>query len=249
MRPIIIAGNWKMNLNLSSAKSLADGIKKGLPELKNTKVWVFPSHLHIPTVVESLKGSPVEVGVQNSYPSDLTAMTGETSPIQAEDFGIKLGLVGHSERREFLKETNEICREKTLFLLNRGWTVCYCVGEKLEERESGNTFTVLEKQIKEGLADVPTNLLSQLVIAYEPVWAIGTGKTATPEIAQEAHAFIRRQIAEMKGSNLDIANAMPILYGGSVKPDNVKSLLEKEDIDGGLVGGASQKLDSFLGLL
>lgn len=249
MRPTIIAGNWKMNLNLSQAKAIAEGLKKDLPELGNTKVWVFPSHLHIPAVAFALQGSPVEVGVQNFYPSDLTAMTGETSPTQAEDFGVKLGLVGHSERREFLKETNSQCKEKTDFLLRKGWTVCYCVGEKLEERESGKTFSVLKSQIQEGLQGISSELLSKVVVAYEPVWAIGTGKTATPEIAQEAHAFIRKEIAQLPGSSEDIASSMPILYGGSVKPDNVKSLLAQADIDGGLVGGASQKLDSFLGLL
>jgi triosephosphate isomerase (TIM) len=249
MRPTIIAGNWKMNLGLSEAKTLAEGIKKGLPSLKDTLVWVFPSHLHIPAVVEAVKGSPITVGVQNIHPSDLTAMTGETAPHQAEDFGIKLGLVGHSERRQFHGETNKICLDKTYFLLNRGWKVVYCIGEKLEEREAGKTFEVLSTQIREGLEAIGSDLLKNVILAYEPVWAIGTGKTATPEMAQEAHAFIRKEVASLGSGNDAIAQAMPILYGGSVKPDNIKSLLEKEDIDGGLVGGASQKTDSFLGLL
>lgn len=249
MRPTIIAGNWKMNLNLAEAKAIATGLKDGLPKLENKKVWVFPSNLHIPAVTDILKGSPIEVGVQNFYPSELTAMTGESAPAQAEEFGIKLALVGHSERRQFLSETNQSCREKTLFLLKKGWTVVYCIGEKLEERESNKTFEILSSQVKEGISDIPTELFANLVLAYEPVWAIGTGKTATPEIAQEAHAFIRKELAACKNSSQRIADSTPILYGGSVKPENIQSLLVKEDIDGGLVGGASQKTESFLGLL
>jgi triosephosphate isomerase (TIM) len=249
MRPTIIAGNWKMNLSLVEAKALATGIKDGIPKLENTKVWVFPSQLHIPAVTDILKGTLVEVGIQNFYPSERTAMTGESAPEQAEEFGIKLALVGHSERRQFLSETNASCLAKIIFLLHKGWTVVYCIGEKLEDRESGNTFSVLSSQIKEGLQGIPAELFSHLVLAYEPVWAIGTGKTATPEIAQEAHAFIRKEIAALPSLSQKVADSTPILYGGSVKADNIRSLLEKEDIDGGLVGGASQKTDSFLALL
>lgn len=249
MRPTIIAGNWKMNLGLSEAKALAEGIRKGLPSSLQSEVWVFPSHLHIPAVVEAVKDSPIQVGVQNIHPSDLTAMTGETAPHQAEDFGIRLGLVGHSERRQFHYETNKSCSDKIYFLLSRGWKVVYCIGESLEEREAGKTFAVLQSQVREGLENIDSEHLKNVILAYEPIWAIGTGKTATPEMAQEAHASIRKEVATLVSGNEEIAQAMPILYGGSVKHDNVKSLLEKEDIDGGLVGGASQKVDSFLGLL
>lgn len=249
MRPTIIAGNWKMNLNLAQAKEIATGLKAGLPKLENKQVWIFPSHLHIPAVVEIAKGSPIQVGIQNFTASDLTAMTGETAPAQAADFGINLALVGHSERRQFLGETNKSCRDKNAFLLSRGWTVVYCIGELLEERESGKTFSILEAQIREGLESIPKEQLAKLVLAYEPVWAIGTGKTATPEIAEEAHAFIRKTVASLPNAGSQVAESMPILYGGSVKPDNVASLLAMPNIDGGLVGGASQKTDSFLGLL
>ncbi|WCL48297.1 triose-phosphate isomerase [Leptospira sp. GIMC2001] len=248
MRPTILAGNWKMNLSLSEATELARGIRDGYKSDSKKEAWVFPSHLHIPGVSEILSGTNVKVGLQNIYPSALTAMTGEISPDQGEDFGIKLALVGHSERRQFLGETNAVCREKVHFLLTKGWTVVYCIGEKIEEREAGKTFDILSSQIKEGLKDISSDLMTKLVLAYEPVWAIGTGKTATPEIAQEAHAFIRKEISQLFVGGDKIADAMPILYGGSVKPDNVKSLLDQKDIDGGLVGGASQKVSSYLGL-
>ncbi|MCG9876786.1 MAG: triose-phosphate isomerase [Leptospiraceae bacterium] len=249
MRPVIIAGNWKMNLSHAEATKLSRGLKNDKPKDGKRAVWVFPSHLHLPSVSEILDGSGISVGLQNFYPSELTAMTGETSPVQAEELGIKLALVGHSERRQFLAETNASCREKINFLLNRKWTVVYCVGESLAERESGRTFEVLSSQIHEGLKDIPSSLFANLVLAYEPVWAIGTGKTATPQIAEEAHAFLRKEIAGLFVGGETIAEAMPILYGGSVKPDNIASLLAEKNIDGGLVGGASQKLESFLGLL
>ncbi len=249
MRPTIIAGNWKMNLNMADAKQLASGLKEKLPNNKDREVWIFPSHLHVPSVSQVVEGSRIRVGIQNFFPSELTAMTGETSPAQAEEIGIHLALVGHSERRQFLGETNQSCRDKIDFLLKRKWTVVYCVGETLEERESGRTFEVLSSQVKEGLKGIPSTSFSKLVLAYEPVWAIGTGKTATAQIAQEAHAFLRKEIAGLFVGGEAIAESVPILYGGSVKPDNVKSLLAEKDIDGGLVGGASQKLDSFLGLL
>jgi len=246
MRPTIIAGNWKMNLDLRSVREISEGLRSKLSLPPGWEAWVFPSHLHIPIVAEILAGSPVQVGIQNVYPAPLSAMTGETSPLQAEDFGIRLALVGHSERREFLKETNAVCRDKIHFLLKRGWRVCYCVGETLEEREAGQTYSVLSLQIREGLSSIPSEILSGLAIAYEPVWAIGTGKTATPQTAEEAHSFLRKEIEELYGATF--SRSIPILYGGSVKPENLSDLLAEKDIDGGLVGGVSQKLDSFLGL-
>lgn len=249
MRRKIIAGNWKMNLTLSEAKAIATGLKDKVSSQTAVQVMVFPSSLHLPAVAEILSGTDVVTGAQNAYPAALTAMTGEICPAQLADFGIKTVLVGHSERRQFLGETSEICNEKIKFFLNSGVRVVYCIGETLAERESQNTFTVLSDQIKKGLFGIESSKFKDLVIAYEPVWAIGTGKVATPEQAEEAHAFVRKEIAGLFVGADKIAESIQILYGGSVKPDNIASLLAKPNIDGGLVGGASQKLDSFLGLI
>jgi len=250
MRKKIIAGNWKMNLNLSAAKALAEGTKAGIQgKSLNCEVQVFPSNVHLPLVASIFAGTEVLVGAQNSYPSQLTAMTGEISPDQLEDFGIKLILVGHSERRQFLGETNSSCNSKLKFFLSKSIRTVYCIGETLAERESGKTFEVLAKQINEGLEGIGSELYKDLVIAYEPVWAIGTGKVATPEEAEEAHAFVRKTVSNLKTGGESVAIALRILYGGSVKPDNIASLLSKPNIDGGLVGGASQATDSFLKLI
>ena len=247
MREKIIAGNWKMNLNLKDASTLAKGIKAGFSEKKRKeKILVFPSFIHLPVVCEVLSGTEAEVGVQNIYPSNLSAFTGEISTDQLKDFGIRHILIGHSERRQFLKESNEFLNSKILFCLKEKFIPVFCIGETLDERESGKTFEVLKTQITEGLKSISPANAESLILAYEPVWAIGTGKVATPEQAEEAHLFVRKELASIFGQN--IADNIPILYGGSVKPDNVKSLLEKPNIDGGLVGGASQKTESYLSL-
>lgn len=248
MRQTILAGNWKMNLNLKQATELAEGLKAGLQSKKtNHKVMVFPSSVHLPKVSEILKGTAIEVGAQNIYPSNLAAFTGEICPDQLKDFGISTSLLGHSERRQFLKETNEILNQKIHFCLKQNVKVMYCIGETLEEREKSRTFEVVKTQIIDGLKNVSSSDMTNIIIAYEPVWAIGTGKVATPEQAQEVHAYIRGELKSVFSK--EIADKTIILYGGSVKPDNVKSLLDCPDIDGGLVGGASQKTDSFLALL
>lgn len=238
-----------MNLGRAQAIELATSIKNKLTKLdENVESYVFPSTIHLETVSEILKGSPIRVGCQNIYPSHLAAFTGETSIDQLKDMGIDLVMVGHSERRQFMNESNAFLREKNQFALENGLSVIYCVGETLEERESGSAKEVISRQIREGLQGISSSLFSNLQIAYEPVWAIGTGKVATPELAQEMHQAIRNEIAGLFQSGEEIAEKMPILYGGSVKPDNVKSLLSQKDIDGGLVGGASQKAETFLAL-
>ncbi|PJZ45569.1 triose-phosphate isomerase [Leptospira brenneri] len=248
MRKKIIAGNWKMNLTLAEGISIAKGLVSA-STTSSYEVMVFPSALHLESISTIAKGSNLIVGAQNAYQSGLTAMTGEISPVQLAELGIQTVLVGHSERRQFLGETSEFDNAKILHFLKSGLRVVYCVGETWAEREKGNTFTVLEDQIKKGLKDITSDLFAKLVIAYEPVWAIGTGKVATPVEAEEAHAFIRKEIGNLFVGTSAIAEKIQILYGGSVKPDNIKELLAKPNIDGGLVGGASQKLDSFLGLL
>lgn len=250
MRKKIIAGNWKMNLTLAEAKNLTGGLVSALASKPSEhEVMVFPTELHLTEVTQLSQGSSLIVGTQNAYPSPLNAMTGEVSPDQLKEIGIKTILVGHSERRQFLKETNATCQAKIAYFLKQGLRVVYCVGETLAEREAGQTFAVLASQVKEALAGLESGLFNNLVIAYEPVWAIGTGKVATPEQAEEAHLFIRKEITNLFVGAETIADSLRILYGGSVKPDNVKALLGKPNIDGGLVGGASQKLDSFLSLV
>lgn len=241
----IISGNWKMNLNLPSAIALAEGIKSG-GENQNYEMLVFPSSIHLQKVTEILKGSKVLVGAQNIYPSSLNAFTGEICVDQLKDLGISYALVGHSERRQFLKESNEFLNQKNLFLLKENFTAVYCIGETLEERESNQTFDIVKKQIHEGLKSVSKEDSKKIILAYEPVWAIGTGKVATPEQAEEVHLFIRNELKSIFDES--ISKEISILYGGSVKPDNIKALMSKPNIDGGLVGGASQKVESYLAL-
>ncbi|MBP7284551.1 MAG: triose-phosphate isomerase [Leptospiraceae bacterium] len=248
MRKKIMSGNWKMNLNLSQATELAEEIKKGLDSKKTSlELLVFPSALHLQKVTEILKGTSVLVGAQNIYPSGLAAYTGETSTDQLKDLGISHALVGHSERRQFLGETDAFLNQKILFLLKASFIPVFCIGETLQEREANKTFEVVKRQVTEGFKGVSADDAKKIIIAYEPVWAIGTGKVATPEQAEEVHAYIRKELSSLYNS--DISESISILYGGSVKPDNVKSLMEKPNIDGGLVGGASQKWDSYLALL
>ncbi|MCE9498971.1 MAG: triose-phosphate isomerase [Leptospira sp.] len=248
MRKKIISGNWKMNLNLAQATELAEGIKKGIQNKKSdAQLLVFPSTLHLQKVNEILTGTGVDVGCQNIYPSGLAAFTGETSTDQLKDLKIRYALIGHSERRQFMGETDEFLNRKITFCLKESFIPVFCIGETLGERESGKTFDVIKRQVVEGLRNITNDDAKKIIIAYEPVWAIGTGKVATPEQAEEAHAYVRSELKSLFGS--EVSEIIPILYGGSVKPDNVKSLLEKPNIDGGLVGGASQKTDSYLALI
>lgn len=247
MRDIIIAGNWKMNLSLDAAKKLAEGIRDGLAAVKkDAKALVFPSDLHIPMVSETLQGVDVGIGIQNIYPSKLAAFTGESCVEQIKDFNLQYVLLGHSERRQFLAESNEFLNQKLKHTLEAGMKVVFCIGETLEQRESGATNSIIETQLKEGLKDISAEKMKDVILAYEPVWAIGTGKVATTEQAQEVHKYSRQLIGELYGEK--ISQNTSILYGGSVKPDNVKALISQEDIDGALVGGASQKPDTFLAL-
>ncbi|EMJ93237.1 triose-phosphate isomerase [Leptospira alstonii serovar Pingchang str. 80-412] len=249
MRKTVIAGNWKMNLSEKEAVSLAQSIKEKIPSISKNKIsMVFPSTLHLTKVASILEGSGVIVGAQNCYHSGFAAFTGETSPDQLREVGVKVVMIGHSERRQFLGESSFFCNEKIRFLLKNGFTALYCVGETLLERESGKTFEIISSQIKEGLKEIESSSFSNLILAYEPVWAIGTGKVATPAEAQEVHAFIRKEVAELFVGASSVAESLSILYGGSVKPDNIQDLLKQKDIDGGLVGGASQKIDSYAGL-
>ncbi len=248
MRKKIIAGNWKMNLGAFQVAQLTEGLKKEIHKTNPSyEILVYPSFVHLHMSVEILRETRVKIGAQNIYPSKLAAYTGEISCEQLKELGIQYVLVGHSERRQFLKETDEFLNQKVLHILSESMIAMLCVGETIEQREAGQTFEVVKHQIHRGLAGVKPEQTSLLTIAYEPVWAIGTGKVATPEQAEEVHAFIRKELEVLFGKTY--SESMPILYGGSVKPDNIQALLAQPNIDGGLVGGASQKLESFLALL
>lgn len=241
MRRPLIAGNWKMYTVPSTAVTLAAELKQYTEGLDFADIAVFPPHLCIARVIKMLEGSKIAVGAQEMYWELEGAYTGATSAKMIADSGCAMVLIGHSERRTYFGETDEKVLKKATTALAEGLKPIICIGETLEQREAGITETVLQTQITDGMGDLKN--LSAVTIAYEPVWAIGTGKTATPDQAAEAHKYIRTLVAERWGA--DISGNIRILYGGSVKPDNARSLWEREDIDGFLVGGASLKADSF----
>jgi triosephosphate isomerase len=247
MRRKFVAGNWKMFTNAASARRLAKGIVEGLSGDTRVTVAVCPPFPYLGLVGETLRGSPVELGAQNFYPEKEGAFTGEVSPLMLQDLGCKYAILGHSERRHKMGEDDAFINRKVLLGLALGLHVILCVGETLKEREAGETASVLQRQIEGSLANLEAGTLPQLVVAYEPVWAIGTGRNATPEQAQEAHSFIRGQIRKKFGDFA--ASSLPIQYGGSVKPDNAASLMRQPDVDGALVGGASLKADDFLAIV
>lgn len=231
-----IVGNWKMNQETKEIQKFFEGLKHN----ENCHQWIAPQYIHIPqtlTLKQSFEG--ISIGAQNCSYDTKGAYTGEVSSNSLKEIGVDFVLIGHSERRSLFNESNETLNQKTKQALESGLTVIFCIGESLEQRESGETNNVLKTQILEGLKEIQSD---NLLIAYEPVWAIGTGKTATPQLAQEAHEFIREVCA--KEAKLD-SNSLPILYGGSVKPSNAESLLSCKDIDGALVGGASLKAEDF----
>jgi triosephosphate isomerase len=242
-RKALIAANWKMYKTPAEA---ADFVKAFLPMVAGhtrDEIALFPSPVLLPTVVPACKGSNVAVGAQNIHFAEEGAYTGETSIGQLKAVGGTHTLIGHSERRQYFAETDEIVNKKLHTALKAGVLPVVCIGEVLEEREAGKTESVLKTQVTGAFAGITAEMAASIVIAYEPVWAIGTGKTATPEMAEDAHKIIRTDVAKLLGAQ--IAAGMRILYGGSVKPDNVTALMAQEDIDGALVGGASLKADSF----
>lgn len=246
-RPKFVAGNWKMYTTAAGSKGLAAAIANGLGEDKRVMVGIFPPFPWLLSVVDIVRGSQVMVGAQNCHFEREGAFTGEISPTMLRDAGCDYVIIGHSERRHGLGETNEVLNQKVKAALAANLKVIFCVGELLTEREALQTNAVLDEQLSIGLANLPASDLDRLVIAYEPVWAIGTGQVATPEQAQEAHAHIRQKFAEMYGEKA--ASELLIQYGGSVKPDNAATLLHLPDVDGALVGGASLKADSFLAIV
>jgi triosephosphate isomerase len=247
MRKKFVAGNWKMFTNAATARRLAADVVRGLGNENRVSVAVCPPFPYLPVVSESLQGSGVALGAQNCYHEKEGAFTGEVSPAMLVDVGCRYVILGHSERRHKLGETDAFINRKVHAALGAGLEVILCLGETLEERQSNRTEAVLETQLTGSLAGIDAASLRRVVLAYEPVWAIGTGQNATPEQAQQAHAFLRGQICTRFGE--ESASALPIQYGGSVKPDNAAILFHQPDVDGGLIGGASLNADHFLAIV
>jgi len=242
MRTKIVAGNWKMNKTLPEAISLMDELKEKI-DPSGVEVIIAPSFTNLPKAVELLDGTGIEVAAQNMHFADSGAYTGEVSADMLLSIGVHTVILGHSERRAYFNETNETLKEKALQAHQKEMTNIFCVGEQLTHRQSGKHFEVVETQIKEALFELPIVAYKKIVIAYEPVWAIGTGETASPAQAQEMHKFIRSLIAKKYGQ--DVAQHVRILYGGSVKPANAVEIFSQPDVDGGLIGGASLRADDF----
>ncbi len=242
-RKKFVAGNWKMNTNKASAVALAKSVAAGAPA--GIELGVAAPFVYLDAVAGAIAGSSVLLGAQDAYFEKDGAFTGEISVEMLKDLGVKFVLTGHSERRHVIKEPSELVAKKAAAIYSKGLILVHCVGEKLEERDANQTLDVCKKQIDELDPAVITDA-SRLVIAYEPVWAIGTGRVATDEQAQEVHAFIRDYLA--KRWNQSFADAVRIQYGGSMKPENAAGLLAQKDIDGGLIGGAALKADSFLAI-
>lgn len=244
MRKPVIAGNWKMHKLLGEAVETALALKPLAANANHCEVIIAPVFVHLKTLADRLEGSNIKVAAQNcASETKFGAQTGEVSAEMLKDVGAAYVIIGHSERRQFYGESDESVNKKTKAALASGLTAMVCVGEILAERESGNAESVVKRQIGGALGGLTVTDMERIIIAYEPVWAIGTGKVAAPEQAQEMHGFIRGVIAETHGG--EIAEATRILYGGSVKPDNIAGLMKQTDIDGALVGGASLEAESF----
>ncbi|MBX9583503.1 MAG: triose-phosphate isomerase [Gemmataceae bacterium] len=243
----LVAGNWKMNTTRSEATALAGAVAAGVGASPGCDVAVCPPFPWLVPVAEGLKGSAVALGAQDVYSEPKGAFTGEVSPGMLLEAGCRYVIVGHSERRHVLGETDSQINHKVHAAVEAGLHVILCMGETLGERDRGLMERVFQRQVYSALAGLTDEQFGRVVIAYEPVWAIGTGRTATPEQAQEAHAFIRGKLGSLYGEK--IASSLPILYGGSVTPDTAAGLFAKPDVDGGLVGGASLKADAFLSIV
>ncbi len=247
MRIPLIAGNWKMYKLISDAVSTVEELRGLLADVQGVEVVVCPVFTSLHAVSGVLAGSNIAVGGQNCYLKENGAYTGEVSPQMLLDAGCTWTILGHSERRQYFNETDDFLNQKLHFALASGLKVMFCIGETLEERQSGKMHDVLTRQVVKGLAGLEASQCAHLAIAYEPVWAIGTGVTATPEQAEEAHAYVRGLIKNELGET--VADSIRIQYGGSVKPDNAAELLKQPNVDGALVGGASLKADSFAAIV
>jgi len=246
-RKTIIAGNWKMNLTVAEGKALIAALKPLVAGYTNMEVVVCPTFTSLYGVIEAARGSNIQVGAQNVHWAPNGAFTGEISAAMLKEAGVDYVIIGHSERRQYFGETDATVNSRTKAALAAGLKPIVCIGELLAEREGNKTEQVLDTQLHQGLAGLTAADMKNVVLAYEPVWAIGTGKTATPAMAQETHAYIRKVLTAMFGS--ETAETVRIQYGGSMKAENAKLLVEQKDIDGGLIGGAALKADSFAELI
>lgn len=242
-RKPVIAGNWKMHTLPSEGVKLAADLVSALHEADEIEVVIAPPYTHLSLVGQSIKNSPVKLAAQNLNAGDFGAFTGEISSPMLKELGCEYVIIGHSERRQYYGETDQSVNEKIIAAIDHNLIPILCVGETLDEREGGKTLDVILKQLQGGLKGLSKEKCTTIIIAYEPVWAIGTGKTATDEQAQDVHHFIRKTISQLFDKNL--GSAVRILYGGSVKPENIDNLMAQPDIDGALVGGASLKAESF----
>ena len=247
MRVPLIAGNWKMHKRIGEAVETANQLKALTADVQGVEMVVCPVFTALQAVSKTLAGSQIAVGGQNCYLKESGAFTGEVSPQMLLDAGCTWTIIGHSERRQYFHETDELLNQKLRFALSSGLKVMFCIGETLDERQGGEMNEVLTRQVVKGLDGLTEPQCASLAIAYEPVWAIGTGVTATPEQAEEAHGYVRTLVEKQLGAT--VARSMRIQYGGSVKPDNAAELLKKPDVDGALVGGASLQADSFAAII
>ncbi len=244
MRRPLIVGNWKMHKLLADAVNTALELKSLVANVTHCDIAIAPVFVHLKTLAERLEGSNIKIAAQNcSTETKHSAHTGEVAADMLKDVGVSYVIIGHSERRQYYGETNEMINKKTKAALAAGLKAIVCVGETLSEREEGSLFEVVEEQLKLGLEGLTKNDMERIIIAYEPVWAIGTGQTATPDQAQQMHKFIRKCLTETHGK--EVAENVRVLYGGSVKPENIKDLMRESDIDGALVGGASLEAFTF----
>lgn len=245
MRKKIVAGNWKMNTRIEEAERLVTDIVQQF-QSKEVELILAPPFTHLYKINEIVKGSSIKLSAQNISNQNFGAYTGEIAAEMVADLGCEYTIIGHSERRQYYGETDSILMLKVNKALSVGLKPIFCVGEVLEERENDQQFNIIQKQLEKGLFSLDATSFSNIVLAYEPVWAIGTGKTASPEQAQEVHQFIRKLVAKQYGS--DTANNLSILYGGSCKPDNAQELFKQADIDGGLIGGAALNAKDFIAI-
>jgi triosephosphate isomerase len=247
MRKKIVAGNWKMHKNAEQTEDLLNELIDKIPFETDVQIIVAPTFVNLSTAVDHLEFVGIDVAAQNMHQAESGAFTGEISADMLQNVGVNIVILGHSERRAIFNETDALIASKVNTALEHDMTVIFCFGEELKDRQSKNHFNVVENQLKDGLFNIQASDWGNVVLAYEPVWAIGTGETASPEQAQEMHQFIRETVRKAYGS--DIAEDVSILYGGSVKPENAKEIFSKPDVDGGLIGGAALKSDDFVAIV
>ena len=247
MRRNIVAGNWKMNKNAEETEDLLNELIEKLPDDVEAQIIVAPTFVNLASAVDHVEFTNITVAAQNMHHAENGAYTGEISADMLKSIGVETVIIGHSERRAYFHETDSILAYKVDTALTHNMTVIFCFGEELKDRQNKQHFNVVENQLRDGLFHIKNESWQNIILAYEPVWAIGTGETATPDQAQEMHLFIRETVRHTFGS--DIADDVSILYGGSVKPDNAKEIFSKPDVDGGLIGGAALKTDDFVAIV